>query len=302
MLPNTLSRANRGRYASAALYGKALDDDPVFRFRRNLHRDDLVTEMSGCVRRAGAAMAFVGEAILLFAREAELGCDLASLSRHRHGKVLIPEPVVNHCIDKRSVTEAIAVTRVAQQIGCVRHRLHAAGRDDGVRSCVNRTHRVDDREQARRTDFVDGIGGHRFGESRFEDDLARGILPDAGLQDFAERYVLDLRRIDLGALDRAGERDRTERRCGERSERSPSLPNGVRAIPMTTAFELMSIAVGRFAAPKARPAVYSSSGAWPDGFSPRKYDCERGAAMAWNERAGCLKSNTSVIAYARWSV
>jgi hypothetical protein len=54
--------------------------------------------------------------------------------------------------------------------------------------------------------------------------LPRGILPDAGLQNLAEGYVLDLRGIDLRALDRGGKRSRAERRGGEWSERSPKLP------------------------------------------------------------------------------
>ena len=53
--------------------------------------------------------------------------------------------------------------------------------------------------------------------------LTRRILPDAGLQHFAERDVLDLGRIDLGALERRGQRDGAKRRRGERSERAAEL-------------------------------------------------------------------------------
>ena len=202
---------------------QALDDDFPFGFRRDVHRNDLVGEVPGFVRCRRAAMAFECERILLFARHAELGCDLVALRRHRHREVLIPQTVVNHRIDQRAVAEAIAEARVAQQVGRVRHRFHSAGRNHCVRTGVDRAHRIHDGEQSGRAHFVDRVGGHRFGQARLEHDLTRRILPDAGLQNFAEDHVLDFRRIDAGALDRTGESDGAERGGGKGSEGAAEL-------------------------------------------------------------------------------
>ncbi len=200
MLPYTAGSADGRGHARRALTRQPVDDDLILCLAGHSHRNDLLGEVSGSVGRPGAAMALVGKAVLILARKCQLGRNLAALRRHRHRKILIPETVVDHRVDDRVVAETISPTRAAEQIRRVRHRLHTAGRDHRVRSGVDGTHRVDHREQPRSAHFVDGIRGHGLGQTRFEKDLPRGILPDAGLQHFAERDVLDLAGVDAPSV------------------------------------------------------------------------------------------------------
>ena len=113
VFPDVIGGADRCRNAHAALTRKFLDDDLVLRLARNLNRNDLVGKMSGGVRRARAPMALERKAVLLFARETQLRRDFASLRRHRHREILIPQPVVHHRVDQRAVAEAIPKARIA---------------------------------------------------------------------------------------------------------------------------------------------------------------------------------------------
>ena len=204
VLPNAARRSDRCRNAHASLSRQLVDDDFILRLARNANRNDLVFEMAGRVSGGRTAVALIGKSILLLARQTEFARNFASLRRHRHAEILIPETVVDHRVHDGTVAEAITPTSVAQQVRRVRHRFHSAGHNHRKSAGVDRALGIDDREQTGGANFVDRVGRDRFGETRFEEHLTRRILADAGLQDFTKRNVLDLGRIDLRTLDRAG--------------------------------------------------------------------------------------------------
>ena len=73
-----------------------------------------------------------------------------------------------------------------------------------------------------------------FGMPGLDLRLARGDLPLAGLEDLAHHDVLDLVRLDVGALERGLDRDAAELGGVERDEAAAELADGVRAAPRMT--------------------------------------------------------------------
>jgi hypothetical protein len=196
--------ADRGRDANLAATRKRVDHDFAARLGRDANGNDFGIEVAGSVRFGRALMACERETVLLFARQTEFGSDQISLRRHRHGKILIPQSVVDHGVDQLAVSEAVSEPCAAQQIRRVRHRLHTAGGDDRTGSGVDRPHRIHDREKTRRAHFVDRFGGDGFRKAGFKDHLASRVLARAGLQHLPENRVVDVARIDARALDGGG--------------------------------------------------------------------------------------------------
>jgi hypothetical protein len=102
-------------------------------------------------------------------------------------------------------------------VGLVLHardRLDAAGDDDVVfaRDDALRCHR--DRLQAARAEAVDGHAAGRDRQARAQRDLARDVAAGGALRSRATHDdVVDLGRVDAGALDRGLDRVAAERRA-----------------------------------------------------------------------------------------
>ena len=140
--------------------------------------------------------------------------DRDALGVRAHVAVLdgAPQAVVDGRVDQLAVAEAEAEARAGHEVGRLVHGFHAAC-DDGLRVAgPDLGGREHDRLEAGAADPVDGRGARAVRESRLQERLARGGLPDAGLQDLAHEHLVDpgRRRIEAGPLDGRPDRDAPE--------------------------------------------------------------------------------------------
>ena len=89
----------------------------------------------------------------------------------------------------------------------MRHRLHAAADRDLDVAGADRGVEDADRADARGADLVDRLRGDLLRDAGLDLGLARGDLPLAGLEHLAHHDVLDLVRLDAGALEGRLDRD-----------------------------------------------------------------------------------------------
>ena len=92
----------------------------------------------------------------------------------------------------------------------LRHRFLAAGDDDLGVAVGDLLHADRDGAQARAAELVEAPGGLLLRDAGVHRGLAGRVLALAGGQDLAEDDLVDLARIDLGALERGLDRDRAE--------------------------------------------------------------------------------------------
>ena len=131
---------------------------------------------------------------------------------------------MGHRVDRLDVAHAKAEARAGQQVGRVRHRLHPAGDADLEVAGADRLVGEPDRAHARGADLVDRLRGDLLRDPGLDLRLARGDLALAGLQHLAEDHLLDLARVDLGALQRGLDRLAAELGRVLGGERSAHLP------------------------------------------------------------------------------
>jgi hypothetical protein len=165
------------------------------------HRDDLLGEPALVGRLERKFVRAQGPAVELGARHLQLVSDLGRLDEHLLAGERVGEPVVDHRVEHLGVTHAVAEARLGQQVGRLRHRLHAAADSDLQVAGADRL--VDDHRgaQARRADLVDGLRGDLLGNAGFDLRLPGGDLALAGLEHLTHHDVFDLLRIDRGALE-----------------------------------------------------------------------------------------------------
>jgi hypothetical protein len=68
-----------------------------------------------------------GKPVHVGARDLELVADLGGLGEHLLAGEGVGEPVVDHRIERLGVPHAVAEAGLLEQVGRVRHRLHAPG-------------------------------------------------------------------------------------------------------------------------------------------------------------------------------
>ena len=143
-------------------------------------------------------------------------------------------------IESTALTSPIRKPKRApgQQVGGLAHRLHAAGDADLEVAGADRLVGEPDRAHARGADLVDRLRGDLLRDPGLDLGLARGDLALAGLQHLAEDDLLDLvgrrprrarARLDRGAAEVGGVEGR---------EPPPIFPNGVRAVPRMTVWDI----------------------------------------------------------------
>ena len=179
-------------------------------------------------------MAAQREAVHVRAGHLELLGDLGGLRGHLLARERVGEPVVGHGVERLDVAHAEPEARLGEQVGRPRHRLHAARHRELE---IARAHGlIDDADgpQARGADLVDGLRGDLLGDPGLDLGLAGRDLPLAGLQHLAHDHVLDLVRLDLGALERGLDRGPPSSVASTLDRPPPSLPKGVRAALSTT--------------------------------------------------------------------
>ena len=142
-----------------------------------------------------------GELVEVRARELELLAHLGGLGDHALAGERVGESVVHHGVDRLGVAHPVAEAGVLQQVGRLRHRLHAAGHRhvevSGADGLVDHPGRADPGG----THLVHGLARDLLRDAGLDLGLAARDLPLTGLQHLPEYHVLNLIRLYLRALE-----------------------------------------------------------------------------------------------------
>ena len=112
----------------------------------------------------------------------------------------VAQAVLDHRVERLDVAHAEALARAGQQVGRLRHRLHAAADRDLEVAGAHRLVEHPDRAHARRAHLVDRLRGDLDRDAGLDLRLAGRDLALARLQHRAHHDVLDLLGRDVGAL------------------------------------------------------------------------------------------------------
>ena len=104
-------------------------DDDVALAARDGHRDDLVLEPAGLLRRLGLVLRSDGEIVLLLAADLPLGGDVLGGGAHVITVEGVHQPVLDHGVDELHLAHLHAVAQM-RGVRRERHRFLAAGDDD----------------------------------------------------------------------------------------------------------------------------------------------------------------------------
>ena len=184
----------------------------------DLDRDDLVLEAAGGNCGSRALLAHQGDLVLHLAGDAILLGNVFRGDTHVVLVEYVEYAVIYHVVDHLDVVHTGAPTHVAGDVRRAGHGLRAARQDDLV---VAGTDDLGGQGQGAHRGSADLVDGHRRGRKRQADadaNLARQVLADACGQDFAEDYLVDDRRVNLGALDRGLSSGNAELRCRDVAE------------------------------------------------------------------------------------
>ncbi len=180
------------------------------------HGDELVREAPGGLRRGPALMGAKRERVLVLAADAvALGHVLAGLAHALEREHRLHRRIGEAPAERAVVEDAVAAREGALRLGRHErrpaHRLDPAG-DEEV--AIAREHCVacgSDRGQPGCAQPVERHACHRLRQASQQRPHARDIaVVLAGLVGAAEIDVLDLGRVDAGALDGRADRDRGE--------------------------------------------------------------------------------------------
>jgi hypothetical protein len=106
------------------------------------------------------------------------------------------------------------------------HALLAAGDDDLGVAAQHRLHGQMHGAQAAAADLVDGHGRHLVRQPGVERGLPRRVLADAGGEHLAEDHLVDLLRLQPGALQQGLDDDGAEGGGGQRCEGAAEAADG----------------------------------------------------------------------------
>ena len=138
--------------------------------------------------------------VLLLARDAVFRGYHLRAHTHVEAPVCLPKSVLNHRIDQCPVAQAIAGTRLRQQVRRIGHRLHAACHHDFSVPCLNSLCGQSHGLQSRSAHLIDGECAGMRREPSVNCSLAGRILPQSGLKDAAHDALVDeLRELRLGS-------------------------------------------------------------------------------------------------------
>ena len=198
-------------------------DGGVALLRGHRHGDHLLGQAAVVGRGDHALVRAQRPAVEVRAAQLELVADLGGLLEHLLAAEGVAQAVLDHPVEQLRVAHAEAEARLRQQVGGVGHRLHAAADRDLDVTGADRGVEDADRADARGAHLVDGLRGDLLGDAGLDLGLARGDLPLAGLEDLPHHDVLDLVRLDPGALEGRLDRDPPELRGLERGEAPAEL-------------------------------------------------------------------------------
>src|SRR3984885_1530483 len=149
------------------------------------------------------------------------------LRAHAHVKTVIglPQPVVDHRIDRQPVPHPETGPRLRQQIRSISHRLHPAS-DHNLRVLgLNRLRSKRYRFQSRTTHLVHCKRAHLFGETSVNCRLPRRVLSHSRLEHAAHNAFVDLRCVQPRPSYRLAHRKRPDLWRRKRLQRPLKLPH-----------------------------------------------------------------------------
>jgi len=150
---------------------------------------------------------------------------VVTLGAQTHGAVVegAEEAVVHHRVHDVLVADAVAGAGPREQVGSLRHRLHAPGDDDvGLTGIDHQVGQVDGVEPGQ-AHLVDGGGGHAHGDAGIGRGLSGGDLPRTGQDHLSHKHVVDLFRRDAGPLECPGDGEPTQLGGREPTQRAGQL-------------------------------------------------------------------------------
>src|SRR5919108_2914469 len=188
--------------------------------------DDLVLEQAVVDGLDGALVRAERPLVLILAADPKLPRDERRLLDHVALVERRREAVVHHHVDDDAVPEAVAEAGLLEDVGRVRHRLHAAGHDDAVVAGADHLVGHLDSTDAGGTYLVDRVRADLDRQAGADGCLARRGLAGAALEHLPHDHVLDLVVLDPGAVECGPDGDGAELGRLPVLETSAELPEG----------------------------------------------------------------------------
>ena len=194
----------------------ARDLDRIALRLRHHDRHDLVGEAAFLDRGNGALVRAKRERVLLLAADSALLGDVLARLAHRvrvvHlGQARVGEAPAEGRVVHLAGAAVVSGFRLGHDVRRARHRLDAAGDERVAVADHDRVGGRVDRLEPGAAQSVDRLAGDLDRQPREQRAHARDVaVVLAGLIGRAENHVVDIVRVDIGALDRGLDRD-----CGE---------------------------------------------------------------------------------------
>src|SRR6516225_340803 len=194
----------------------------------DLHRNDLVLEPAGLLRRFGLGLRRGGKGILLVARDLPALGDVLGGVAHVIAVERVPQPVAYHRVDELGIAHLDAVPQV-DAVGRLAHALLTASDDDLGIAVADRLIAESHGAQSGPAELVDPISRRLVGDAGGDCGLAGRILAFTGSKDLPHDYLGNVFRLDLGAALCLDDRDLAELARRHGAQPAVEGPNRVRA-------------------------------------------------------------------------
>ena len=157
---------------------------------RDLEGDHFLREPAGGPGLVGPLVRPGGPRILVLARDADLRVHLVGGIAHVCVGEGRPQTVVDHRVDDLGVAHPNTPSRAGDDVGSLRHGLHASGHHHLDFTRPDQLIGQRDGVQPGKADLVDGDGGNLLGDASIDRGLTSGYLPRSGLEDLPHDHVV----------------------------------------------------------------------------------------------------------------
>nr|AAG30261.1 unknown [Ectothiorhodospira shaposhnikovii] len=188
-------------FRRGAVTGKFIhvEDLDLALFLRNLHRHDLILEISRLLGGLGPLLGLGGKGVLLIPANPELAGDVLGGGAH----VIIiegtPQAILDHGIHHLPVAHLGSLTGARQDMGRGTHVFLASGDHHVGIAAQDRLPGQMNRLETTAADLIDGHGRGRIRDTGLHGGLTGGILAHAGLQHLPEDDLVHLLGGQAGA-------------------------------------------------------------------------------------------------------
>src|SRR6516225_7246544 len=190
----------------------------------DLHRNDLVLEPAGLLRRFGLGLRRGGKGVRLVARDLPALGDILGGVAHVIAVERIPQPVAYHRVDEFGIAHLDAVP----QVDAVRRLAHAfltASDDDLGIAVADRLIAERYSTQARAAELVDPISRYLIGDAGGDCGLAGRVLAFTRGKDLAHDHFGNVSRLDMGPTQSLDDCDLAELVRRQAAEPTVEGPN-----------------------------------------------------------------------------